>query len=155
MISFFKEFKEFAVKGSMVELAVGVVIGAAFNGLVSSFVEDILMPPLGLLLGRVDFRDLFVNLGSGKFETLAEAEIAGVPTINYGLFINAFVGFFITAFAVYLLVRLINRLREDEAKDPSATPATRPCPYCIREVSKKASKCPFCTANIAPYTVGE
>jgi len=150
MKSFFAEFKEFAIRGSVVDLAVGVIIGAAFNSVVTSFVEDILMPPIGFLLGPSDFRDLFVNLGSGRFDTLAEAQAAGAPVIAYGMFINAVISFFLTALAVYMLVRLMNRLRREKEQEAPATPTTRACPHCMQEVSRKASRCPFCTAEIEP-----
>ena len=150
MKTFFAEFKEFAVKGSVVELAVGVIIGAAFNSVVTSFVNDILMPPIGLALGGADFTELFVTLGDGAFETLAEARAAGAATLNYGLFINAVISFVLTALAVYFMVKLINRLRRERSSEPAPTPTTRPCPHCTSEVSKKATRCPYCTADIAP-----
>lgn len=150
MKSFFAEFKEFALRGNVIDLAVGIIIGAAFNSIVTSFVNDVLMPPIGMALGRVDFRELFVTLGSGRYDTLAEAEAAGAATINYGLFINALISFLLTALAVFLLVRAMNRLRRSDDAEPESTPTTRPCPHCFKEISRKANKCPFCTADIMP-----
>lgn len=150
MKAFFAEFKEFAVRGSVVDLAIGLIIGSAFGTVVTSFVNDILMPPLGLLLGSTDFRGLFINLGSGDFDTLAQAREAGAPTINYGMFINAVVSFILTLIAVYFVVRLTNHLRRESDEEPAPTPGTRPCPHCLQEISQKADKCSFCTADISP-----
>lgn len=143
-----EEFKEFALKGSLVDFAVGVIIGAVFNGLVQSLVNDIVMPPIGWLLGRADFSSFYINLGSGEYETLQAAQAAGAPTINYGLFINALIGFLITAWIVFLIVKVINRLRRAQDEEARETPTTRPCPFCTKEISKKAKRCPFCTAEV-------
>ena len=121
----FKEFREFALKGNVIDLAVGIIIGAAFNKVVQSLVNDIIMPPVGLLIGKVDFSSLFINLSGKSFETLAEAKKAGAATINYGLFINNLVDFAIMAFVVFLMVKQINRLRREEA--PAPTSGTAPC----------------------------
>jgi large conductance mechanosensitive channel len=139
-----REFKEFAMRGNVVDLAVGVVIGAAFGKIVTSFVSDIIMPPLGLLLGKVDFSNLFINLSGTHYDTLAAAKAAGAATLNYGLFINAIIDFLIIAFAVFLLVREINRLN----RAPPTTPTTRPCPYCISSIPVQATRCPHCTSAL-------
>src|SRR5262245_35921454 len=122
-----KEFREFIMRGNVLDLAVGIVIGAAFGKIVSSFVADILMPPIGLLLGKVDFTNLFLSLSGAHYDTIAAAKAAGAPTLNYGLFLNAVVDFLIVAFAIFLVVRQANRLRQPAA--PAPAPATRECPY--------------------------
>jgi large conductance mechanosensitive channel len=139
-----KEFKEFAMKGSVLDLAVGVVIGGAFGKIVSSLVDDILMPPLGLLLGRADFSNFYVNLSGQQYESLAKAKEAGAATLNYGLFLNAVLSFLIVAFAVFLLVKQINRSRREEPPAPS----TRDCPYCLSTIPLKATRCAHCTAEL-------
>lgn len=148
MKKFFEEFKTFALKGSAIDLSVGIIIGAAFNGIVNSLVKDIIMPPIGLLLGRVDFSDLYLNLGDQKYNSLAEAQASGAPTLNYGLFINTLIGFVITAVAVFFLIKFINSLKRQEEKEPQSTPTTKLCPFCLNNVSLKASKCQFCTSEI-------
>lgn len=140
-----KEFKEFALKGNVIDLAVGIIIGAAFNKVVQSLVNDIIMPPIGLLVGKVDFTSLFVNISGKSYETLAEAKKAGAATINYGLFINTLVDFTIMAFVVFLMVKQINRLRREEAPAP---PSTRDCPFCLSKVPLAASRCPQCTSTL-------
>jgi len=142
-----KEFREFAMKGNVVDLAVGIVIGVAFGKIVTSFVSDILMPPLGLLLGRVDFSGLFINLSATHYNTLAEAKAAGAATLNYGVFLNTVINFLIVAFAVFLLVRQVNRLMPKPAPAPAAT---RDCPYCLSAVPAKATKCSQCTSELRP-----
>ena len=142
----FKEFKEFAVKGNVVDLAVGVIIGAAFGKIVNSLVADIIMPPIGKLLGKVDFSNLFINLSDKPFESLAEAKKAGAATINYGLFFNICIEFLIVAFAVFLLVKQINRMKKEP---PPADPTTKECPFCLSSIPIKASKCGHCTSQIA------
>ena len=141
-----KEFKEFAVRGNVIDLAVAVVIGAAFGKIVSSFVDDILMPPLGLLLGGVDFANLYVNLSDQPYASLAEAKAAGAPTINYGLFLNSVLTFLIVAFAVFLLVRLVNRMRRPQEE---AEPVAKECPYCLSTIPLKATRCPQCTSELS------
>jgi large conductance mechanosensitive channel len=141
-----KEFRDFAMRGNVVDLAIAVVLGAAFGKIVTSFVTDVLMPPIGLILGRVDFANLFVSLGSRSFATIQEAKAAGVPTINYGLFIQAVIDFAIVAFVIFLLIRQLNRLR---GPAPVAAPATRDCPYCFSAVSLRATRCPHCTSDLA------
>jgi large conductance mechanosensitive channel len=144
-----KEFREFAMRGNVVDLAIGVVIGAAFGKIVTSLVEDMLMPVVGLVLGRVDFSNLFVSLTGQEFATLAAAKAAGAPTLNYGLFLNAILNFLIVAFAVFLLVRQINRMRRQADAGTTAAPTTRPCPYCLSTIPVGASRCAHCTAALA------
>lgn len=140
-----KEFKEFAMKGSVLDLAVGVVIGGAFGKIVSSLVEDLLMPPLGLLLGRVDFSNLYVNLSGQEYESLAKAKEAGAATLNYGLFLNTILSFLIVAFAIFLLVKQINRLRREE---PPPAPSSKECPHCLSTIPLKATRCAHCTVEL-------
>lgn len=144
----FKEFKEFAVKGSMIDLAVGIIIGAAFSGVVNSLVNDIIMPPIGLLLGKVDFTNLFLTLSGGQFLTLTEAQAGGAVTINYGLFVNTLINFLIVAFAVFILVKQVNNFKRKMEKAPAAAPNTKECPYCKSTVHIDAVKCPSCTSDI-------
>jgi len=144
-MSVLKEFKEFAVKGNVVDLAIGIIIGAAFGKIVTSFVNDILMPPVGKLLGGFDFSNLFINLSDKSVTTLAEAKAAGIATINYGLFLNTLIDFTIVAAAVFLLVRQINRLKKEE---PAAAPATKECPYCLNVVPVNATRCGHCTSEL-------
>ena len=142
----FKEFKEFAMRGNVLDLAVGVIIGAAFGKIVTSFVGDILMPPIGLILGRVDFTNLFLDLKGGGYATLADAKKAGDPTLNYGLFINTCIDFIIVTFAVFILVKQVNRL---QAPAPApAPPPTKECPFCMAAIPVKASRCPQCTSQL-------
>ena len=140
------EFKTFIIRGNMVDLAVGLVIGAAFTTVVNSFVNDLLMPPIGLLLGKVDFGNLFVTLGGGSYPTIAAAKAAGVPTLNYGLFINNLINLVIVGFVVFLVVKQVNRVRGPAP----AAPATRECPACTSAISLRARRCPFCTSDVAP-----
>jgi large conductance mechanosensitive channel len=147
-----KDFKEFAMRGNVVDMAVGIVIGAAFGAVIKSLVADVIMPPIGLLLGNVDFSNLFLLLKDGKvagpYVSLAAAQAAGAVTLNLGLFINTIISFVIVAFAVFLLIRGLNRMqREKEA--PPAAPATRECPFCLSEVPLKATRCPHCTSELA------
>jgi large conductance mechanosensitive channel len=141
-----KEFREFALRGNVVDLAIGVIIGAAFGKIVSSFVNDILMPPLGLLLGRVDFSNLFINLSSQHYATLAEVKQAGAATLNYGAFINTVIDFAIVAFAIFLLIQQINRLTRREKV--AEAPTTKPCPYCATQIPLLATRCPNCTSTL-------
>jgi len=142
-----KEFREFAVKGSAMDMAVGIIIGAAFGTVVKSLVDDIIMPPIGLLLGRVDFSNLFVNLSGTGYASLTAAQAAGAPTINYGLFLNNILSFVIVAFAVFLLVRNLNRLRREEPVAEEVT--TKDCPFCHTEIPLAAVRCPHCTSELA------
>ncbi len=142
-----KEFKEFAMRGNVLDMAVGIIIGAAFGGIVNSLVNDVLMPPVGLLVGKVDFSNLFVNLASQQFATLKDAKAAGAATINYGLFLNALINFAIVAFAVFLLVRQVNRLR-GPAPAAAPPPPTKDCGYCFTAIPVKAVRCPHCTSGL-------
>jgi large conductance mechanosensitive channel len=147
MRSLLKEFREFVMRGNVVDLAVGFIIGAAFGKIVTSFVGDILMPPIGLALGKVDFSNLFVNLSGNTYRSLAEAQAAGAPTINYGLFINTLIDFIIVAFVLFLVIRMINRMQRAKEELP-AEPTTKDCPYCFSSIPIKAVKCPHCTSEI-------
>ena len=139
-----EEFKKFIMRGNVMDLAVGVIIGGAFGKIVSSFVSDVLMPPLGLLMGNVDFSNLFINLGKVPVTTLAEAKAANVPVIAYGQFINACIDFLILAFAVFLMIQQINKVlpKEEPAPEP------RKCPYCKSEIDAEATRCPHCTSEL-------
>jgi large conductance mechanosensitive channel len=139
------EFKQFIRRGNVIDLAVAVVIGAAFGKIVTSFVDDILMPPIGLALGRVDFSSLFVSLSGKDYPSVAAAKAAGAATMNYGIFINTILNFIIVAFAVFLLVRQINRM---QAPAPAPAASTRDCPYCLSPIPIKATKCAHCTSEI-------
>jgi len=147
----FKEFKEFAMRGNVVDMAVGIIIGAAFGTIVKSLVADVIMPPIGLMLGNVDFANLFATIQegatAGPYATLAEAKEAGAVTINYGVFFNEIISFVIVAFAVFLLVKNINRLKKEEEEVP-AEPTTKDCPHCDSTISIKASRCPNCTSQL-------
>jgi len=143
-----KGFKEFAMRGNVIDLAIGVIIGGAFGKIVSSLVDDIVMPPIGLLLGHSDFRDLYISLHGPHFPTLAAAKAAGVPTINYGLFLNSIMNFLIVAFAVYLLVQRVNRWARKEEAPAAAT--TKDCPQCAMKIPIQAKRCPHCTSQLAP-----
>ena len=138
-----KEFKEFVMRGNVMDLAVGIVIGAAFGKIVGSLVNDVLMPLIGQLLGRVDFANLFVTLGEGKFDTVAAAKAAGVATLNYGVFLNTIVEFLIVAFAIFMVVKWVNSLRRPA---PAAAPTTKDCPHCATAIPLAAKKCPNCTS---------
>ncbi len=140
-----KEFKEFAMKGQVLDLAVGIIIGAAFGKIITSLVTDVIMPPIGLTLGRVDFSSLFLNLTHTHYDSLAAAKAAGAPTINYGLFFNNVVDFFIVAFVIFLVVRQVNRWKKPV---PAAAPATKECPYCFTAIPMKATRCPNCTSEL-------
>jgi large conductance mechanosensitive channel len=147
----FEEFKEFALRGNVVDMAVGIIIGAAFGAIVKSLVDDVIMPPLGLLLGNVDFSNFFVLLKQGSpaapYASLAEAQTAGAVTINYGLFVNVVISFLIVAFVMFLLIRSVNRLkREEEAPPPE--PTTKECPYCLSTIPIKATRCAHCTSEL-------
>ena len=141
----FKEFKEFAMRGSVLDLAIGVIIGGAFGKIVTSLVNDIIMPPIGLVLGNVDFNNLYINLSGGKYATLADAQTAGSVTINYGSFLNTIVDFLIVAFVIFLLVRQVNKLKKPAAPAPVKT---RECPFCTTIISLKATRCPYCTSQL-------
>jgi large conductance mechanosensitive channel len=138
----FKEFRDFAARGNVVDLAVGVIIGAAFGKVVTSIVNDLIMPPIGMLIGRVDFSNLFVALNGGTYVSLEEAKKAGAPTFNYGMFLNTCLEFVIVAFAVFLLVKQVNRLKGPVVID------TRDCPYCFSKMALNATRCPACTSQV-------
>src|SRR5215475_2462982 len=142
----FKEFKTFAMRGNVLDLAVGVIIGAAFGKIVTSFVNDVLMPPIGLLVGKVDFSSLFIDLSGQHHATMAEAKAAGVATLNYGVFINNIIDFILVAFAVFLLVRQVNRFNKPEPAP--AAPATKDCAFCLSSIPLKATRCPNCTSQL-------
>ena len=143
----FKDFKAFIMRGNVVDLAVGVIIGAAFGQIVSSLVKDIIMPPIGLLLGHVDFTNLFISLNGQAYKSLADAQAAGAPTVNYGVFINTLINFVIIAVVIFLLIRAISRLMPPP---PPPASATRECPYCLTSIPKAATRCPACTSQVEP-----
>lgn len=146
-----KDFKEFAMRGNVVDMAVGIIIGAAFGTIVKSLVADVIMPPIGLLLGDVDFSNLFIVIKqgavAGTFATVAEAQKAGAVTINYGIFLNTIISFLIVAFAVFVIVRNINKLKREEEAPPEE-PTTRECPHCMSKIPIKAVRCAFCTSEL-------
>jgi len=147
-----KEFKEFVMRGNVIDMAVGIVIGAAFGSIVNSLVKDIIMPPIGLLLGKVDFNNLFAVLkegtkSAGPYTSLAEAQEAGAVTINYGVFINTLVSFLIISLAIFLIIRNINKLRR-QREAPPAEPTTKECPFCFSQIPIKAVRCPNCTSEL-------
>jgi len=145
----FKEFKEFAMRGNVLDLAVGIVIGAAFGKIVNSLVNDVLMPPIGLLVKNIDFKDLFLNLSATTYPSIAAAKAAGAPTLNYGLFLNTILEFVIVAFAVFLLVRGVNRVQPK----PVATATTQDCPFCRTAIPLGALRCPNCTSDLKAAAV--
>ncbi len=140
-----KEFKEFIRKGNVIDLAVGFVMGAVFGKVATSFINDIVMPPIGLLLGKVDFAGLYINLSGQTFESLAKAKEAGAPVIAYGIFLNAVIEFLVVALAIFIVIRQINKLK---SKPAPASPTTKECPYCFSTISIKATRCPDCTSEI-------
>ncbi len=146
-----KEFKEFAMRGNVIDMAVGIIMGAAFGGIVTSLVSDVIMPPIGLLLGNIDFSNFFLVLKEGKvagpYASVAAAKAAGAVSLNYGVFINTVVSFLIVAFSVFLLVRNINKLKRKE-EVPPVVPATKECPYCFTLIPLKAARCPHCTSEL-------
>src|SRR6185436_1979248 len=140
-----KEFKEFVMRGNVLDLAVAVIIGGAFGKIITSFVNDILMPPVGLLLGGVDFADLFISLDGQTYESLAAAQTAGAATVNYGVFLNTVIDFLIVAFVIFLVVRAANRMKKPE---PVAAPTTKECHHCFTTIPIKATRCPNCTSQL-------
>jgi large conductance mechanosensitive channel len=141
------EFKKFAMRGNVMDMAVGIIIGGAFGKIVSSFVNDVLMPPIGKLLGGVDFTSLFLVLGEGQFESLDAAKEAGVATLNYGSFIQTVIDFLIIAFAIFMMIRTMNRLQKEEEASP-AEPTTKDCPQCLSSIPIKATRCAHCTTQL-------
>jgi large conductance mechanosensitive channel len=146
-----KEFREFASRGNVIDLAVGVIIGAAFSKIVTSLVSDIVMPPIGKVIGGVDFKNLFIALDGQGFASLADAQKAGAATINYGVFMNTVVEFLIVAFVIFLMVQQINRLKTPEPKPPAED--ARDCPFCISRIPTKATRCPQCTSELRPSKI--
>ena len=143
-----KEFREFAMRGNVVDMAVGIIIGAAFGRIVNSLVADVVMPPVGILLGDVDFTELYINLSGGSYASLAEAQAAGAATINVGVFVNTLLDFVIIAFCIFLLVRAVNRLRRKEETGAAPTPTTKACPHCLQVVPLEATRCAYCTSQL-------
>ncbi|MCJ7507826.1 MAG: large-conductance mechanosensitive channel protein MscL [candidate division Zixibacteria bacterium] len=141
----FKEFKEFAMRGNVLDMAIGIIIGAAFGKIITSLVNDILMPPIGLLLGKLDFANLYFNLSGGEFTSLTQATTAGAVTISYGVFVNTVIDFVIVAFVIFLLVKQVNRFKRQPAP---VEPATKECPYCFSVIPIKAKRCPYCTSQL-------
>ena len=142
-----KEFKEFIMRGNVLDMAIGIVIGGAFGKIITSLVNDILMPPIGVLLGNVDFASLFINLSGKPYASLADAKAAGAATINYGLFLNTVIDFVIVAFVIFLLIRAVNRMRRKQEAAP-AVPTTKECPYCLSSIPIKATRCANCTSQL-------
>ena len=140
-----KEFKDFAMRGNVIDLAIGVVIGAAFGKIITSFVSDILMPPFGLLLGKVDFSNLFIDMSGQGFTSLTDAKAAGAATLNYGVFLNNVIDFIIVAFVIFLVIRAINRMQKPV---PAAAPTTKVCPECSTDIPLAAKRCPNCTSQL-------
>jgi large conductance mechanosensitive channel len=140
-----KEFKDFVMRGNVLDLAVAVIIGGAFGKIIGSFVTDVLMPPLGFLLGGVDFSNLYINLSGTSYASLAEAQAAGAPTVNYGLFLNNVINFLIVAAVIFLVIKLANSLQKPKA---APAPTTKECPYCISAIPVKATRCPNCTSDV-------
>mgnify|MGYP005846665979 CR=1 FL=1 len=147
MKGFFDEFKQFIARGSVIDLAVGIIIGAAFNSIVNSLVNDIIMPPIGMLLGNVDFSELYINLTDTSYDSLAAAKEAGAATINYGVFINTVIKFLIVALAVFLVIKQINRFYRKPVEAP-AEPTTKECPFCKTQIPIAATRCPNCTSQL-------
>jgi large conductance mechanosensitive channel len=143
-----QEFKDFIMRGNVIDLAVGIVIGGAFNQIVSSLVSDVIMPPVGLLLSGVNFSELYLNLSGGEYDSLAAAQEAGAATINYGVFLNTIIDFVIIAFVIFVLIRWVNRLHKDEAEEAPAEPTAKDCPYCHTEIPIAAVRCPNCTSQL-------
>jgi large conductance mechanosensitive channel len=147
------EFKQFIMRGNVLDLAIGIIIGAAFGGVVSSLVNDIIMPPIGRLLSNVNFTDLFINLSDGDYDSLAAAKEAGAATINYGSFINAVINFLIIAFVVFLIVKWVNRMTRQVKPEPAPSePVNKECPYCVTSIPIKATRCPNCTSQLEEST---
>jgi len=148
----FAEFKKFVMRGNVIDLAVGIIIGGAFGKIVASFVNEILMPLVGMLLGKVDFKNLFISLDGSKYATLAEAQAAGAATVNYGSFIGTIIDFLIIAFVIFLIIRAINKARENaykkKASEVAAAPTAKECPHCFTQVDIRAKRCPNCTSEL-------
>jgi large conductance mechanosensitive channel len=145
----FKEFKEFSMRGNVMDLAIGIIIGAAFGKIITSFVSDILMPPIGMLLGKVDFTNLYINLSSTRYDSLKAAKEGGAATINYGVFLGTVIDFLIVAFAIFLVVRQINRMKRRPEEEAAST---RECSYCATSIPENAIRCPHCTSDLKTAT---
>jgi large conductance mechanosensitive channel len=141
----FKEFKEFAMRRNVLDMAVGIIIGAAFGKIVTSLVNDVIMPPIGLALGKVNFNSLYINLSAERYPSLTAAKAAGAPVIGYGMFVNAIIDFVIVAFVLFLVIRQMNRTRRPA---PAAAPSTKGCPFCFSDIPVKATRCPQCTSEV-------
>jgi len=150
-----REFKKFALRGNMIDLAVGVIIGGAFNAIVTSLVNDIIMPVLGIFIGKLDFTNLFIALDGNKYSTIEKAKEAGVATINYGAFITGVLNFLIMAFVVFIIVRQINKLKDKTSPKVETVKTTKKCQYCMSEINISASKCPYCTSSLDTANLGE
>lgn len=148
MGKFLQEFREFAIRGNMVDMAVGIIVGTAFTNLVNALVKNVVTPPIGLLLGKVDFSNLYLNLSGQEYDSLAAAQEAGAPTLNYGLFINATIDFLILALVVFLLVRQINNLRRKHEAAPPPEPHLKECQFCLSKIAAAATRCPMCTSEL-------
>ena len=144
----FDEFKKFAIQGNVMDMAIGIIIGAAFGKIVASLVEDIIMPPIGLLLGNVDFSSLFLTLSGGTYESVTKAKEAGAATLNYGIFMSHVINFVIVAFAIFMIVKQINRLKTAPPPHPSGPPTTKDCPYCLSTIPIKVTRCGHCTSEV-------
>jgi large conductance mechanosensitive channel len=153
MRGFANEFKQFIMRGNVLDLAIGIIIGVAFNGIVQSLVNDIIMPPIGRVLNNVDFSSLYINLSGGHYASLEDAKAAGAATINYGAFINTVINFLIIAFVIFLIVKWFNRMaRQEEKEEASAAPTTKECPYCLSTIPLKATRCAHCTSELTETT---
>jgi large conductance mechanosensitive channel len=145
-----KEFKEFAIKGNVLDMAIGIIIGTAFGKIVTSLVNDVIMPPIGRIFGKVNFADLYINISGQQYDSLDAAKAAGAATINYGMFINVVIDFLIVAFIMFLVVKQVNRLKRKPEPAPTAEPTTKQCPFCLSTIPLKATRCPFCTSELPP-----
>jgi large conductance mechanosensitive channel len=143
-----KEFKEFAIKGNVLDMAIGIVIGTAFGKIVSSLVNDVIMPPIGRVLGKVNFSNLYINISEQQYDSLDAAKAAGAATINYGMFINVVIDFLIVAFIMFLIVKQVNRVKRKPEPAPTAEPTTKQCPFCFTNIPIKAARCPNCTSEL-------
>ncbi|HTL46709.1 MAG TPA: large conductance mechanosensitive channel protein MscL [Verrucomicrobiae bacterium] len=147
-----EDFKKFIMRGNVIDMAVGVIVGAAFGKIITSLVNDVIMPPIGMLLGKVDFSNLFVSLSGASYASLAEAQKAGAPTLNYGVFLNTIINFLIVAFVIFVVIKQVSRLTE-KPPAPAAAPTTKECPFCISTIPLKATRCCACTSQLQPVGV--
>ena len=144
-----KEFKEFAMRGNVVDMAVGIIIGAAFGKIISSLVSDVIMPPIGLLMGGVDFSDIYINLSGGTYDSLAAAKEAGAATMNIGVFVNTVIDFIIIAFAIFMVIRGMNKMKRKQEAGPEESPTTKTCQHCLSVIPIKATRCAHCTSDLS------